>query len=105
MASVRGKAAALIEGSGFMDRIRELLKTAPAVHADETPARAAGGTRDVHPGCTPHLTCMHTRDPSAQASDARAGLPRFEGGILPGRYARHRPPTNRPARWFGSQLA
>ena len=35
-----------------MDRVRELLKTAPAVHADETPARAAGGTRYVHLACT-----------------------------------------------------
>jgi len=27
------------------ERVRELLKSAPAVHADETPARAAGGMR------------------------------------------------------------
>jgi transposase len=44
MAGIRGRAAALVEASGFMDRARELLKAAPAVHADETPARAAGGT-------------------------------------------------------------
>ena len=44
MAGIRGRAAALVEASGFMDRVRELLKTAPAVHADETPARA--GRRD-----------------------------------------------------------
>ena len=52
----------LIEESGFTNRVRELLKTAPAVHADETPARAAGGTRYVHLACTRYLTCMHTGD-------------------------------------------
>ncbi len=46
MAGVRGKAAALVEVSGFMERIQALLKTAPAVHADdETPARAAARSR------------------------------------------------------------
>jgi transposase len=75
MAGIRGKAAALVEASGFMDRARELLKTAPAVHADETPARAAGGTRYLHLACTRYLTCMHTGDRSAGAIDA--------GGVLP----------------------
>jgi transposase len=28
MAGIRGRAAALVEASGFMDRVRELLKTA-----------------------------------------------------------------------------
>jgi hypothetical protein len=41
MAGIRGRAAVLVEASRFMDRVRELLKTAPAVHADDTPARAA----------------------------------------------------------------
>ena len=36
MAGIRGKAASLVEASGFIARVRELLKTAPAVHADET---------------------------------------------------------------------
>ena len=43
MAGVRGKAVSLVEASGLIARVRELLKTAPAVHADETPARAGGG--------------------------------------------------------------
>ena len=62
MAGIRGKAAALVEASGFTGRVRELLKAAAAVHADETPARAAGGTRYVHLACTHYLTCMHTGD-------------------------------------------
>jgi transposase len=69
MAGIRGRAAALVEASEFMERVRELLKTAPAVHADETPARAAGGTRYVHLACTRYLTCMHTGGRSADAID------------------------------------
>jgi transposase len=76
MAGIRGKAAALVEASGFTSRVRELLKAAAAVHADETPARAAGGTRYVHLACTRYLTCLHTGDRSAGAIDA--------GGVLPG---------------------
>src|SRR5262249_13175008 len=76
MAGLRGKAAALIEASGFGNAVRDLLKQAPAVHADETPARAAGGLRYVHLACTPYLALMHTGDRSAAAIDA--------GGVLPG---------------------
>ena len=73
MAGIRGRAAALVADSGFTDRVRELLKMAPAVHADETPARAAGGMRYVHLACTAYLTHMHTGDRSADAIDARPG--------------------------------
>jgi transposase len=52
MAGIRGKAARLAGASGFTERVRELLRDAPAVHADETPARAAGGMRYVHLACT-----------------------------------------------------
>jgi transposase len=76
MAGVRAKAAALVESSGFMDLVAGLLRQAEAVHADETPARAAGGMRYVHLACTPYLTRMHTGDRSAGAVDA--------GGVLPG---------------------
>ena len=98
MAGIRGKAAALVEASGFMDRVRELLKTAPAVHADETPARAAGGTRYVHLACTRYLTCMHTGDRSAEAIDAGAGAARLRGRHRPRRLRRLRAPDQRPAR-------
>jgi transposase len=82
MAGIRGRAASLVEASGFMDRVRELLKTAPAVHADETPARAAGGTRYVHLACTRYLTCLHTGDRSADAIDAGGVLPGYSGVIV-----------------------
>ena len=75
MAGIRGKAAALVEASGFMDRVRELLRAAPALHADETPARAAGGTRYVHLACTRYLTACTPvtgqRRPSTPAGPAR----------------------------------
>jgi transposase len=87
MAGVRGKAAAVVEESGFTDRVRELLKAAAAVHADETPARAAGGTRYVHLGCTRYLTCMHTGDRSAGPIDAGGVLPGYEGVIVRDGYA------------------
>jgi hypothetical protein len=38
MPSVRGKAAALLNGGGFVAHLRNLLRSAPALHADETPA-------------------------------------------------------------------
>jgi len=47
MAGIRGKAATLVEDSGFPDWGRELLKTAPAVHADETPKAPWGSSRPV----------------------------------------------------------
>jgi len=87
MAGIRGKAAALVEASGFTDRVRELLKIAPAVHADETPARAAGGTRYLHLACTRYLTCMHTGDRSADAIDAGGVLPGYQGVIVRDGYA------------------
>lgn len=82
MAGIRGKAAALVEASGFMEHVRQLLKTAAAVHADETPARAAGGMRHVHLACTAYLTHMRTGDRSADAIDAGGVLPGYAGVIV-----------------------
>jgi transposase len=82
MAGIRGKAAALIGASGFAGRVRDLLAQAPAVHADETPARAAGGLRYVHLACTPYLALMHTGDRSAAAIDAGGVLPGYRGILV-----------------------
>jgi transposase len=82
IAGVRAKAAALIGSSGFMDLVKELLRQAEAVHADETPARAAGGMRYVHLACTRFLTHMHTGDRSADAVDAGGVLPGYAGIIV-----------------------
>jgi transposase len=82
MAGIRGKAAALIGASGFGDRVRDLLAGAPALFADETPARAGGGLRYVHLACTPHLALMHTGDRSAAAIDAGGVLPGYRGILV-----------------------
>ena len=104
MAGIRGKAAALVEASGFMDRVRELLKPAPAVHADETPARAAGGTRYVHLACTAYLTRMHTGDRSADAIDAGGVLPGYPGVIVRDGYAGYGHLTDALHAWCGAHL-
>jgi len=104
MAGIRGKAAALAEASGFMDRVRELLKTAPAVHADETPARAAAGTRYVHLACTRYLTHMHTGDRSAEAIDAGQVLPGYQGIIVRDGYAGYGHLTSALHAWCGVHL-
>jgi transposase len=82
IAGMRAKAAALVESSGFMDLVAGLLRQAEAVHADETPARAAGGMRYVHLACTPFLTHMHTGDRSADAVDAGGVLPGYQGILV-----------------------
>jgi transposase len=104
MAGIRGKAAGLVEAGGFMDRVRELLRAAPAVHADETPARAAGGTRYVHLACTRYLTCMHTGDRSADAIDAGGVLPGYQGVIVRDGYAGYGHLTDALHAWCGVHL-
>ena len=105
MAGIRGKAAALVEGSGFMERVRELLKAAAAVHADETPARAAGGMRYVHLACTAYLTHMHTGDRSAPAIDAGGVLPGYGGIIVrDGYHAGYGHLTDALHAWCGAHL-
>jgi transposase len=104
MAGVRGRAAGLVEASGFMEHLRELLKTAPAVHADETPACAAGGTRYLHLACTRYLTCMHTGDRSAEAIDAGGVLPGYQGVIVRDGYAGYGHLTSALHAWCGVHL-
>ena len=104
MAGIRGKAAALIGASGFADRVRELLRHAPAVHADETPARAAGGMRYVHLACTAYLTLMHTGDRSADAIDAGGVLPGYAGIIVRDGYSGYSHLTGALHAWCGAHL-
>ena len=85
-----------------MDRVRELLRAAPAIHADETPARAAGGTRYVHLACTTYLTHMHTGDRSAEAIDAGQVLPGYSGAIVRDGYAGYGHLTDALHAWCGA---
>jgi transposase len=104
MTGIRGRAAGMMEASGFMTRVRELLKTAPAVHADEIPARAAAETRYVHLACTRYLTRMHTGGRSAEAIDAGGVLPGYQGIIVRDGYADHGHLTDALHAWCGFHL-
>jgi len=104
MSGIRRKAAALIGASGFADRVRELLRSAPAVHADETPARTAGGLRYLHLACTDYLTLMHTGDRSADAIDAGGVLPGYTGIIVRDGYSGYAHLTDALHAWCGAHL-
>jgi len=104
MAGLRGRAAVLVESSGFLDRVRELLKAAPAVHADETPVRVAGGTRYLHLACTRYLSCLHDGGRSADDIDAGAVLPGYTGVIVRDGYAGYSHLTSALHAWCGAHL-
>ncbi|GAA4483774.1 hypothetical protein GCM10023191_005920 [Actinoallomurus oryzae] len=103
-ASVRGKAAVLLEAGGFVARVRELLRSAPAVHADETPARAAGKLAYVHVACTRYLTLMHTGGRSAADIDADGVLPGYTGVIVRDGYAGYSHLSDAAHAWCGAHL-
>lgn len=102
MASVRGKAAALLESGGFVVRLRDLLRSAPAVHADETPARAAGALAYVHVACTRYLTLLHTGGRSADDIDAGGVLPGYTGVIVRDGYSGYSHLTDALHAWCGA---
>jgi len=104
MAAVRSKAAALTGASGFAGRVRDLLAQAPAVHADETPARAAGGLRYVHLACTAYLTLMHTGDRSGEAIDAGGVLPGYAGILVRDGYHGYAHLTDAAHAWCAAHL-
>jgi len=104
MAGLRRKAAVLVAAGGFIERVRELLRTAPAVHADETPARTAGGLHCVHLACTAYLTLMHTGDRSGPAIDAGGVLPGYAGIIVRDGYGGYAHFTDALHAWCGAHL-
>jgi transposase len=81
VAGVRGRAAALLEAV-FLPHMRQLLCTAPVLHADETCGRAAGALAYVHVACTEYLTVMHVGGRSAEDIDAGGVLPGFTGTLV-----------------------
>ena len=52
--------------------MKDLLATAPVLHADETTGRAAGALAYVHVACTEYLTLMHVGDRAAKTSTTAA---------------------------------
>jgi transposase len=104
VAGIRGKAAALIGASGFPESVRDLLASAPALHADETPARAAGSLSYVHLACTSFLTWMHTGDRSAATIDAGGVLPGYDGILVRDGYNGYAHLTSALHAWCGAHL-
>jgi transposase len=99
-AGVRGKAAARL--GPFMERIRQLLREARVLYADETPARADGHLHYVHVACTEFLTAMHTGDRTSEAIDADGVLPGYTGTIVRDGYKGYEHLTDALHAWCGA---
>ncbi len=85
VAGVRGKAAGRL--GPFVARVRELLRQAGVLGADETPGRAGGGLVYVHVACTEFLTHLHVGGRSADDIDAGGVLAGYTGTIVRDGYA------------------
>jgi transposase len=86
LAGIRGRAARRLEKK-FLGHLQTLLASAPLLHADETPGRAAGALSYVHVACTEYLTLMHVGDRSAATIDAGGVLAEFTGVLVRDGYA------------------
>lgn len=86
LAGIRGRAARRLEKT-FLPHMKSLLATAPVLHADETPGRAAGALSYVHVACTEYLTLMHVGDRCATTIDAGGVLGEFTGVLVRDGYA------------------
>src|SRR5262249_45021743 len=82
----------------------DLLRSAPALHADETPARAAGGLAYVHVACTRYLTLMHIGGRSAGDIDAGGVLPGYDGIIVRDGYGGYGHLNGALHAWCGAHL-
>jgi len=99
-AGIRGKAAARL--GPFMERVRELLRAAAVLYADETPARTAGHLHYVHVACTEFLTAMHTGDRTKGAIDDGGVLPGYKGTIVRDGYKGYEHLTDALHAWCGA---
>lgn len=102
LAGIRGRAARRLERK-FLGHMRELLTSAPVLHADETPGRANGALTYVHVACTEYLTLMHVGDRSAATIDAGGVLAEYTGVLMRDGYAGY---THLPAihAWCAAHL-
>jgi transposase len=103
MASVRGRAARLLEQQ-FLPRVRELLRQVGVLHVDETPVRAAGGLEYVHAASTEFLTAMHTGGRSKDDIDAGQVLPGYTGTIVRDGYTGYQHLIDAHHAWCGAHL-
>ena len=102
LAGIRGRAARRLERK-FLGHMKKLLVSAPVLHADETPGRAAGALSYVHVACTEYLTLMHVGDRSAATIDAGGVLGVFTGVLVRDGYAGYEHLTAVHA-WCGAHL-
>ena len=102
LAGIRGRAARRLEKT-FLGHIKTLLVSAPVLHADETPGRAAGALAYVHVACTEYLTLMHVGDRSAATIDAGGVLGEFSGVLVRDGYAGYEHLKTAHA-WCGAHL-
>lgn len=103
MASVRGRAARLLETT-FLPRVRDLLRQVGVLHADETPARTNGALTYVHVAATEFLTAMHTGGRSKADIDAGGVLPGYTGTIVRDGYAGYQHLIDAHHAWCGAHL-
>jgi transposase len=80
IATVVGEAAARL--GPFLDRVRVLLRAAPVLGADETPAWVDGGWKYVHVACTQTLTLLHAGRRTKDDIDAGGVLAGFTGVLV-----------------------
>jgi transposase len=102
MAGIRGRAAAAL--APFMEHVAALLRTAPALNADETPARAAKSLAYVHVACTRYLIHLHVAGRSAEDIDAGGVLPGYAGVLMRDGYAGYSHLTGALHAWCGAHL-
>ena len=86
LAGIRARAARRLQRQ-FLGRMQALLASAPLLHVDETPGRAAGSLAWAHVACTEYLTLMHVGDRSAASIDAGQVLAQFTGALVRDGYA------------------
>jgi transposase len=80
IATVIGEAASRLDP--FLDRVRVLLRAAPVLGADETPAWVDGGWKYVHVACTEKLTLFHAGRRTRDDIDAGGVLAGFTGVLV-----------------------
>jgi transposase len=87
----------------FLPHMKDLLATAPILHADETTGRAAGALAYVHVACTEYLTLMHVGGRSSKDIDNGGVLTDFTGILVRDGYAgyEHLPAVHA---WCGAHL-
>ena len=101
-ARARRRAAAKLL-AGFAPHMKELLRHAPVLHADETTGRAGGALAYVHVACTEYLTLMHVGGRGSADIDNGGVLGEFTGVLVRDGYAgyEHLPAVHA---WCGAHL-